>query len=228
MELKKSVKADLEWRRPVFVEIGLAITLLIVLLAFELVGSKEKSEAVLFSTGQFIEDERIIQTDQQKAETPPPPAQQQLATTLIEVVADNIKLEDFTIDVESSSNLEVEEVYVIEDTKVEEIKEEAPFVIVEVMPEYPGGDEARVKFLSENLSYPKAAREAGLEGRVFIGFVVEPDGRLTNFSVVRSVSPILDDEALRVVKMMPKWTAGKQRGKAVRVQFQVPITFTLN
>jgi protein TonB len=101
-------------------------------------------------------------------------------------------------------------------------------VMVDKHPEYPGGDEARIKLLQENLQYPRAAREAGIEGKVFVGFVVEKDGSLTNFSIVRGVHPLLDNEALRVVKMMPKWIPGKQRGKAVRVQYQVPITFKLN
>ena len=100
--------------------------------------------------------------------------------------------------------------------------------IVEIMPEFPGGEEARVKFLQENLQYPKEAREAGIEGRVVVGFVVEPDGRLTNFTVVRGVIPILDEEALRVIKLMPNWIPGKQRGKQVRVLFQVPIIFGFN
>jgi len=228
MDLKKSEKADLERRKPIFIQIGFVISLLMVFLALELVGSREKSAAVLVSTGQIFEEEKMLQTEHKNETPPPPPQQQQIAITLIEVVANDIKLEDFTVDVESSVDLITDEIYGVEDTKEEVVKEDIPFVIVEVMPDYPGGDEARINFLKENLQYPKFAREAGLEGKVYIGFVVEPDGRLTNFSVVRSVAPILDEEALRVVKMMPKWTPGKQRGKTVRVQFQIPITFTLN
>ena len=102
------------------------------------------------------------------------------------------------------------------------------FNLVEEFPEYPGGEEARIQFLQENLKYPELAREIGLEGEVLISFIVEPDGRLTNFTIVRSVAPIFEDEALRVVKLMPNWKPGKLRGKAVRVQFQLPVTFSLN
>ena len=225
MELKKSVKADLEWRKPTFLQIGLVVSLLTVYLAFELIGSREKSDGGLAVAGQFLDDEKVIQTEQPKEPPPPPP--QQMAVSLIEIVADDIKLEDFTVDAESSTDLVVDEVVYVE-AAVEEVKEAEIFVIVEVLPEYPGGDEARIKFMKENLVYPKWAREAQLEGRVMVGFVVEPDGRLTNFSIVRSVAPVLDEEALRVAKMMPRWVPGKQRGKAVRVQFQIPITFTLN
>jgi protein TonB len=226
MELKKSVKADLEWRKPTFIQIGLVVSLLVVYLAFELVGSKENTEVITGGGLQVFDDEKVIQTEQPKDIPPPPP--QQMAVTLIEIVSDNIRLEDFTIDVESSEHLQVDEVAFVEDTKEAEVKEEVPFVVVEVMPEYPGGDEARLRFLSDNLVYPTFARNAGLEGKVTIGFVVEPDGRLTNFTILRGVAPALDEEALRVVKMMPKWKPGKQRGKAVRVQYQLPITFTLN
>ena len=100
--------------------------------------------------------------------------------------------------------------------------------IVETMPEYIGGDEARVKFLQKNLVYPEEARKKGIEGRVMVAFVVEVDGSLTNFKILRSVHPLLDEEALRVVKMMPKWIPGEQKGKPVRTQFQIPITFQLD
>ena len=99
------------------------------------------------------------------------------------------------------------------------------FVIVEVMPEFPGGVEARTKFINENIRLPKLLEQVDIEGRVFIGFVVEEDGSLTNFKVIRSVHPILDEEALRVAKLMPNWIPGKQRGKPVRVQYQIPINF---
>ena len=225
MELKKSVKADLEWRKPIFLQVGLVAALLIVFLAFELIGSQEKIDDALMGGVQLFDDEKIDATVQPKELPPPPP--QQMAVSLIEVVADNIKLEDFTVDMESTTDMVVEEVFV-EDTRVEEVKEAEIFVVVEINPAYPGGDEARIRFLQENLQYPRIAREQGLEGKVSVSFVVEPDGRLSNFAIARGVSPVLDDEALRVVKMMPKWKPGKQRGKNVRVQYILPITFTLN
>ena len=98
---------------------------------------------------------------------------------------------------------------------------------LEVMPEFIGGEEAFYKFLQENLTYPKFARQAGIEGRVLVGFIVEKDGSLTNFTVTKSAAPILDEEALRVIKMMPKWIPGKHQGKDVRVQYQIPVSFTL-
>ncbi|MDR0602676.1 MAG: energy transducer TonB [Bacteroidales bacterium] len=225
MELKKSIKADLEREKVSFFLIGLVIALLLVYAAFELVGSREKSEIMFASAAQLVEEEKVIQTEQPKELPPPPP--QQMSQTIIEIVSDVTSVEDFTIDAESDEQLEVEEVVYVEDTREEEVKEAEIFTVVEELPEFPGGDEARQKFLKDNLEYPRIARETGLEGRVQIGFVVEPDGRLTNFKVLRGRAPSLDEEALRVAKLMPKWKAGKQRGKAVRVQYQMPITFTL-
>ncbi|MDR0368390.1 MAG: energy transducer TonB, partial [Bacteroidales bacterium] len=93
---------------------------------------------------------------------------------------------------------------------------------------FPGGEEARLKFLRDNVVYPKIARETGVEGTVMVSFVVEPDGRITNVEIGRGRAPSLDEEAIRVAKLMPKWKAGKQRGKAVRVRCNMPIRFTLN
>ena len=226
MQEKKSKKADLEWRKPLFLEIGLVVALAAVLLSFELIGSREKTESWDPGITAIIDDEVMIQTEQIK-ETPPPPPQQN--TTVMEVVKDNIKVEDFNVDAEADEETVVEEVeYQIEDTKEEEVVEQEIFKVVEQLPEYPGGDEALMKYLSDNLVYPPRAREAGIEGRVMVGFVLEPEGRISNVKVVRSKAAALDEEAIRVVKAMPKWKPGKQRGKAVRVQYQIPITFTLN
>ena len=101
------------------------------------------------------------------------------------------------------------------------------FDMVEEMPAYPGGMEELMKFLQEHVKYPKVAQENGTQGRVLVTFVVEKNGSITNAKVVKSVSPELDAEALRVVKSMPNWTPGKQRGEAVRVKFTIPIVFRL-
>ncbi len=101
------------------------------------------------------------------------------------------------------------------------------FDVVEQMPEFPGGSAALMKYLSENVKYPVVAQENGVQGRVVVSFVVEKDGSITDVKVVRSVDPSLDREAARVVSSMPKWIAGQQNGTAVRVKFNVPVTFRL-
>lgn len=100
--------------------------------------------------------------------------------------------------------------------------------VVEHLPQFPGGDMALMDFLANNVKYPEEAMKKGLQGRVVVNFIVEKDGSLTNVNVARAVDPLLDAEALRVVKAMPKWTPGKQNGKPVRVKFNIPVSFRLN
>lgn len=109
--------------------------------------------------------------------------------------------------------------HVVEETKI--------FTVVEQMPMFPGGDPALMGYLRDNIHYPTVAAENGVQGRVVVGFVVERDGSITDVNIIRSVDPSLDREAMRVVKSMPRWTPGKQNGSAVRVKYQVPVTFRL-
>ena len=125
-----------------------------------------------------------------------------------------------------SEEVQVEEKEV--KTQVIEQKVEAEvFLIVEEPPTFPGGEAALYKWLGENLKYPEEAKELGIQGRVFVSFVVEPDGSTSNAVVKRGIGGGCDEEAIRIVKAMPKWGPGKQRGQPVRVQFNLPIKFTL-
>ena len=98
---------------------------------------------------------------------------------------------------------------------------------MEQPPSFPGGNAALMSWLSSNIHYPPVAEENGIQGRVVVSFVVEPDGSITNVQVVRGVDPSLDKEAVRVTKAMPKWQPGKQNGQAVRVKYNLPVTFKL-
>ena len=98
---------------------------------------------------------------------------------------------------------------------------------VEVMPEYPGGEQAMMKFVASNVKYPQAAIDKNISGRVLVGFVIEKDGSITDVKVVKGIGGGCDEEAVRVVKSMPKWKPGKEKGKAVRVSYMLPITFKL-
>lgn len=100
-------------------------------------------------------------------------------------------------------------------------------MVAEQMPEFPGGMKELLKFLQDNLKYPESAMKNNLQGRVIVQFVVEKDGTPTEFNVVRAVNPDLDAEALRVLKTMPKWKPGMQKGEAVRVKYTVPVAFKL-
>jgi protein TonB len=102
-----------------------------------------------------------------------------------------------------------------------------PLTIAEVMPEFPGGKDAMFAYIGKNLKYPDQAVEEGIEGMVFVTFVVEKDGKISGARVLRGIGSGLGEEALRVVKSMPNWTPGTQRGQAVRVQYNLPIRFKL-
>ena len=101
------------------------------------------------------------------------------------------------------------------------------YIVVEEMPEFPGGMQALIDFLKANVQYPEAAKQAGASGRVTTSFIVGEDGVCRDFKVLRGVSPELDAEALRVLGLMPKWSPGKQDGKPVPVRYTVPVTFNL-
>lgn len=226
MEEKKSKKADLESKRTLFLELGLVFTLAFVLFAFNY-KSYDRSEA---SSLQRVVDntpEDIIPITKQEVKPPPPPPPRQV--TVINIVEDNVDVDtDLEIDMEADQSTEVQDYAPIaENRKEEEIVEMEIFTVVESMPSFPGGDAARMKFLQENIKYPQMARESGIQGTVYVTFVVEPNGKVSDVRVLRGIGGGCDEEAVRVIQSMPKWEAGKQRGKSVRVQFNMPIKFTL-
>ncbi len=105
--------------------------------------------------------------------------------------------------------------------------EDKPFTIVEEMPKYPGGEKAMFSYLSQNIKYPEYAKENNITGTVYIRFIVNTDGSLSDFKVLKGLHSSIDNEAIRVIKAMPNWSIGKQNGKAVRVEYSLPIKFTL-
>ena len=167
---------------------------------------------------------------------PPPPAaeQQTVVKYVAPVVVDSIKVEEQTqlmiSDEQVATTVNKEAVEVVEQKQEEvepEQKEEEVFVVVEEMPEFPGGVTALRKYLAESVKYPVIAQENGIQGKVYVNFVVNKDGSVSNAKVARGVDPSLDQEALRVVSTLPKWKPGKQRGQPVRVSYTVPINFQL-
>ncbi|KAF0197790.1 MAG: periplasmic protein TonB [Bacteroidetes bacterium] len=139
------------------------------------------------------------------------------------------KLSISVADVEGNSNdLDAVDLADLQQEQNKVVEEnEQPFTVVEQMPEFPGGDEARVAFLRENLKFPQIARESGITGTVYLTFVIGKDGRISNVRLLRGIGGGCDEEAIRVLKLMPPWIPGKQGGKSVPVQFNLPIKFTL-
>ena len=229
MEEKKTPKANLENKKLLFVEIGLCISLAVVLGAFEY-GTKEKQASILDAGPQELIEEEIIPITQ---ETPPPPPE----TPKIPVLSDNIDIvddeiqvdDDMFMNLEDNDNLGVEINDYVEEVEEEVIEEEAiPFQLVEEKPSFNGGDANEFsKWVNGRLQYPEIAKENGVQGRVTLQFTVETDGRVTNVKVLRGVDPSLDAEAVKVVSSSPKWKPGKQRDRAVRVTYTFPVIFQL-
>lgn len=228
MEIKKTPKADLENRRTLYTEIGLVVALLVVWGAFSY-STKEKAVASLGEDTQVVEVEDMVPITQ---ETPPPPPETPKIPVLsdqIDIVEDDIKVDDNFMSLEDDANLGVEIMDYVEEVKEEVVEEEAiPFQLVEEKPSFNGGDANEFsKWVNSKLQYPEIAKENGVQGRVTLQFTVNPDGSVSNVKVLRGVDSSLDKEAVRVVSMSPKWKPGKQRDRAVKVNYTFPVIFQL-
>lgn len=225
MEVKKSFSADLENKKSVYFLSGVAIALALILVAFEW-KVYEITETTL-TTGQVatVEEELVPITRMENLPPPPPPPPQQLE---LEIVENDEEVEEVDI---KSSEADEDTKYDIKaiDVDVEEVVEAAPeiFTIVEENPEFPGGVQKLYEFIGNNIKYPQMARENGIQGKVFIKFVVWKDGSIRDVQVARGIGGGCDEEAIRVVKAMPNWKPGKQRNQPVPVYFNLPISFNL-
>ena len=227
MEIKKSPKADLESKKSTFILIGLVVSLFVIWRVFEYKSYDKQSLDEFQRTVEVIEEEMVEITKQEQPKPQPPAPKPQV--TQIEIVDNEEEIEEeIEIDAEVSQDEVLEEYdFTPPEIEEEEIVEAEIFKVVEEMPEFPGGAAKMMEFIQKNIKYPMMARESDIQGRVFVNFVVEPDGSITNVTVMRGIGGGCDEEALRVVQSMPNWKPGKQRGSAVRCSFTVPIIFKL-
>lgn len=236
MQQKKSDKANLESKRPLF----FALSLTVVLAAFVVVlehNNKPWSLDLLSDDMEEVSEDLSIDIAKQEDdmisaikqnETPKLSSRVEIAPE-----ADNKEI------VEPQESQTGQTSQVVDQTKADEEQEEAqvmavdkddnalPLRIVEQLPEFPGGTSEFVKWLTRNLRYPYKAQKEGIEGKVVVSFVVNTDGSLSDMSVTSGVDELLDKEALRVLRLSPKWHAGKEKGKPCRTYFSVPIVFSL-
>lgn len=227
MEIKKNPKSNLENYSKLFIQLGLVLALFVVYVSIEhktydrVVGDLGIAEL----SGE--EEEEMVITSRPIEVKPPPPPPPPKVADVLNIVEDDVELDE---------ELDIEDTEMEEDTEVdfsdlamdEEEAEDAPvFFIVEDMPEFPGGEEALRKFIATSVKYPVIAQENGIQGRVYVSFVVNTKGKVTDVKIARGVDPNLDKEAIRVVNSMPAWKPGRQRGKAVKVSYTVPINFVL-
>lgn len=223
MENKKKVHADLTRKRHLFLVIGLALSLSMTLTAFEW---KTFSEGDLMDLGSVPDDFEELVDIPQTIIPPPPPPPVQAPPKLIEVPDDEeIDVELPEIDVTFDETTVLEEIANIEEPE-EEVAPEI-FLVVEEEAEFPGGDKAWAKFLKKNFKYPRQAQRMGIEGRVFLSFVVDTNGTISDIVVTRGIGGGCDEEAKRVLSKSPHWKPGKQRGVAVKSRMALQIAFRL-
>jgi protein TonB len=228
LEVKKNPEASLEQHKTTWLLIGYAIVFAALFVAFEWTETEKKETGGMVGPAIVLEEEIMVPiTMPEKKVVPPPPAAKQI-TEIIEIVEDDAEIEETEImSVEDQGEI----VEINEDMNVvveEEVEEEKIFQVAEQQPEFPGGPRELMKFLRDNIQYPRISRENNSQGKALVAFVVNTDGSIQDIEVFRSSSDVyLDREAVRVVKAMPKWNPGKQAGKAVRVRFILPVTFRL-
>lgn len=223
MELKKKPEADLQRKSGLFLSIGLVLSLAIVTMAFEWKSYDDRSLMDLGNVDDEFEDVMEIPPTEQ-----PPPPPPQVQTPEIVEVPDEEEIEEeieIDLDVEITEETQIEEM-VFEEAPEEEVADEI-FTVVEDQPTPKGGMQAFYEYVGKNMKYPAQARRMGIEGRVFVQFVVDKDGTITDVQAVKGIGAGCDEEAVRVLQNAPKWNPGKQRGRAVRVRMVLPITFQL-
>ena len=227
MDLKKSKNANLEDKKLTFLLLGLVIALGISFIALEWTKTEVTKYEVADEEFLVEEEIEIIQTQQeQQTPPPPPPPVQKPEEIILEIVDDKTETQTIEINIEDDQKQEIVIAPPVAAPEPEE--EDTVFMVVEQMPEFPGGAQELFKYLSQNIRYPVIAQENGIQGRVICQFTVNRDGSVVDVRVVRSSGDdSLDKEAIRVINTMPKWTPGKQRGKAVRVNYTLPVTFRL-
>ena len=224
MELKKSKKAHLEHRRSGFFLLGLVFVLALSLMAFEYRSFETNGTTLSNATSIPIplEDEIIPIS----VVTPPPPPP---ITRDIFVLVDNKTPDEPEVPVvEKKPDIPIPDPVVIDFIPIDEgIVENKVFVSVEEMPIFPGGEQALFKYLGDNIEYPDKAYNQGVKGKVYIEFIVDKDGKITNVHVKKGIGYGCDEEAKRIIERMPNWKPGKQRGRPVKVQYVIPINFNI-
>ena len=223
MEQKKNPKADLNRVRGILFSIGLIIAMGLVLYAFEWEQKMNKANEMGKVDNVDAESEQVKVTKREPPKPKKKPPKPKV-TDVLNVVEDDVKVEDEMELVDMEAN---EETTVEVEAEEEEEEEEEIFYVVEEMPSFPGGQKELRKYLAENVEYPSVARENEIQGKVYVRFCVTKNGNVEQVQVARGVDPVLDKEAKRVVRNMPNWKPGSQRGEKVNVWYTVPINFQL-
>ena len=222
MEIKKNPKANLEKYKLLFLAISLIISLGLLVSAFQW---QSPSTTEDFTNEGNIEEEEIMDVTRQDEEVEieiPKDQQQQQQLEVFDIVEDNEDIEDTDFDF---SDFDEEEDIDLEE---EVINDDEIFIHVKNMPKFPGGINALRSYIAKNVKYPTVAKENGIQGTVYLRFEVTKTGAVGKVELQKGVDPLLDDEAITVVKKLPRFTPGEQNGRKVNVWYSLPVTFRLN
>jgi protein TonB len=231
MKLKKSPKANLEKKRFIFFEIGLILSLSIIFCSFELCNDS-KSNIINYNTTSVDIPNDIIAT-YRKAPEPiklePIEVKKEDIIESLNIVKDNEKETGVTFDSGDDKTFKNPTIYKPNDDPIDKDKlETIDYGFVETKPIFPGGEAALLKYISLNVDYPDTSVENGVGGIVYIKFIIDEKGHVINVELMNDVDPLINAEAIRVIKSLPDWKPGKQNNKNVPVSFIIPIKFILN
>ena len=226
MEAKKSKKATIENQRGSWLLMGLVVALAFMFVSFEWTQHDVRVAALSSDDESIFVTELVpITFPDEKLEPPPPPENK--IVEILEIVKNDIEVADNVSTVGEDMDATHKTVWIPPVVETEVVDEDVIVDVAEIMPEFPGGTAALMKYLGTNIKYPTISQEMGSAGRVIVQFVVDKDGSISNPEVVRGVDAYLDKEAIRVISSMPKWRPGVQNGKKVRVKYTVPVVFRL-
>lgn len=225
MNAKKDKRKNLERYKSLFFQSGLIVSLAVVLFAFEWKSFDSGNHDFVSTDFVLIEDELPPVVQEKKQE-------KKLERADVKAVEDDQKdVKDVDINVEDDQKKEAKKYIPVKKDPIDDPDigdDKIVYRVVEDMPLFPGGDDAMFSYLAHNIQYPMAAKETGIQGTVHLTFVIETDGSISNVGLLRGIGGGCDEEAMRVVRNMPRWTPGNQQGRPVRVQFTLPVKFVLH
>jgi protein TonB len=225
---KKTDRANLEKKKGFFIEIGLVLALLFTLGAFEYTKEDLKTNRIQ-ALSDVKGEEEIIPITRQEQQKPPEPPKPKTVIIDLKIVNDDVKLDDnLDFDAFDANQDDAIKIATNIGNKEEEEEDKQVFLIVEDMPTFQGGTIEKFRdYIQSTVKYPTLAMENGISGTVYVSFVVNKKGEVTNINIIRGVDPSLDDAVIAALKQAPKWEPGKQRGKPVNVSFSIPVKFIL-
>lgn len=229
MEIKKTSEADLEQYRSMWLLLGCVVALSVLFVAFEWTGRTDDADwQDLLPELVFEEELEVPMIEQPEVIPPPPPVVPAVTPEVVTVVEDDVQVEDEPVEIqEQVGRASADDAQPVE-AEESLSTEKGDFVLVDELPEFPdGGQAGLMRYLTQHIRYPLFAQHRNLQGNVVCQFMVNEDGSISDVRVLQGVHPVLDNEAVRVLRFMPRWKPGRLHGKPVRVCYSLPVVFRL-